>query len=263
MNSNRNIRTVAATLAATPERGGRSGFTLLEVILALSLAVGLLFTGLLLYRQTAALREGIQAELEAISAARLIMDRLTGELQGCTVDHGLRLGLHGSANEIRFLTTALPPAEAWTVAEGDVGIGPQFDLRTVHYRLAHPAIGETDQDDPSPVIERTERRFLTATGGHAEASERAFPLSSNLRYMRLRYHDGWSWRDDWHAGHLPVGVEVTLAEESPVRSDLPETGETVDAVEGKESFPLGVFRRVICLPAAGAIGGVAPSQEGT
>lgn len=257
MNSNRSTRTVAATLAETLKGGARSGFTLLEVILALSLAVGLLFAGLLLYRQTAALREGIQDELEEISAARLIMDRLTGELQGCTVDHGLRLGLHGSANQIRFLTTAFPPAEAWTVAEGDVGIGPQFDLRTVHYRLAHRAVGETEEDDPSPVIERTERRFLTATGGHAKASERAFPLSSNLSYMRFRYHDGWTWRDDWHAGHLPLGVEVTLAVEAPVKSAIVET------VEGKELFPLGVFRRVICLPAAGAIGGVAASQEGT
>ena len=53
------------------------GFTLIEVVLAIVIAVGLLTGVLVFYRQAAILREEILRKADALSAVRLVMDRIS------------------------------------------------------------------------------------------------------------------------------------------------------------------------------------------
>ena len=63
-------------------RAGRSGgFTLIEVVLATVIAVGMLLIVLFFYQQAANLRSEVLQETERLSVIRLVMDRMTSELR--------------------------------------------------------------------------------------------------------------------------------------------------------------------------------------
>src|SRR5439155_8813829 len=57
------------------------GFTLVEVILAIGIAIGILMVALYLHSQATNLRAQLLRESERIAAMRLVMERLTSELR--------------------------------------------------------------------------------------------------------------------------------------------------------------------------------------
>ena len=54
--------------------------TLVEMLLAITIAVGMLVVALLFYRQTADLRNQILLESERLATLRLLSDRIAGDL---------------------------------------------------------------------------------------------------------------------------------------------------------------------------------------
>ncbi len=210
------------------------GFSLIEVLVAVAIASGLLVAVLVFYRHAASVRDQMDREVEVVSAARLVMERLTRELQAVTIDHGHRRGITGHRDRIELLTTVLPDESAWAREPGVSTPAPQTDLRWVEYRRGGHRGGHRGG------IERRELRLL-AGEDHGRRRLRE-PVSSRLQFLRLRYHDGREWQDEWRHGHLPRGVEVNLgAEPFAHDGDLDE-------------YPADLFRRVIHIPAATRVG---------
>lgn len=233
---------------ASPAATAWSGFTLLEVLLAITLAGGLLFAVLYFYQQSANLRDELLRETEQVSAARLIMDRLTAELRSVPGRSYYTPALSGSPTLLQFIKTGLPSRAAWTSAEYGRAASPETDLRLVKYTISG------DGTNVAGLL-RTEEPMVTKQAVKAAPNSDPFeqtvpappdPLTEALHYLSFRYHDGTAWRDSWNSERLPRGIEVTLAVEAP----------PTNAVEGEVSSE--VFRRVIFLPASGA-STVAPS----
>ena len=226
-----------------------SAFTLLEVVLAICIAIGLLLVAMTFYQQSTSLRGQLIDEAERLAAVRQVMDRLAADLR-VAPKHD-RVGFTGDSNSLRFATTALPLA---------VG-GLQTDLRRVAYRATYagegtnfavsglvrteepavdfissalaPALSTTSGDPNAPAASDPAAPTTTA----ALAAPAAEPLTETVRYLSFRFWDGTAWRESWSGVAPPPGVEVTLGFE-PLPPDL-----TLD------QYPGEVFRRVIFLPA--------------
>ena len=225
------------------------GFTLLEVVLAICIAIGLLLVAMTFYQQSTSLRGQLIDEAERLAAVRQVMDRLAADLR-VAPKHD-RVGFTGDSNSLRFATTALPLA---------VG-GLQTELRRVAYRATYAGEGtnlavsglvRTEE----PAVDFTTSSLapaLATTGGDTNApaasdpatpaavpaapAAATEPLTETVRYLSFRFWDGAAWRESWSGVTPPPGVEVTLGFE-PLPPDL-----------ALDQYPGEVFRRVIFLPA--------------
>jgi type II secretory pathway pseudopilin PulG len=229
-------------------------FTLIEVLLAIVIITGLLSVALFFYQQAARLRNEVLAEAEQISAARLIMDKITTELR-CARRHSFyETPLVGQSSSIQFITTALPARAAWGGETYGRISRPETDLKFVSYKAAVSEDGTN-----SAGLSRAEEPLVTfravanqsADVFSRPATNRFDPvlITDQLRALRLRYWDGSAWQDSWNGSRLPAAVEITISPDP-----LPELIEGVPNVSIDEPPPRNVFRRVVYLPGSDAPG---------
>lgn len=246
-------------------------FTLVEVILALSLALGLLGVVLGFYGQLARLRDQTLADAADLAAVRLCMDRLATELRTASPRSD---SFRGSPQEMEFVRhhhVATLSGAAGTPGGG--GRSDRFPLRRIRYRLAGtnetgaatgverteeaaatsvptragPEAAESMEPEadapPAPPESTTLAEVIDATLGTARPVEdpsRARQVMAGLRHLGFRYWDGVAWVDSWTGPGLPRGVEISLATEPPPASAPAGTP------------PPELFRRVVALPMAGS-----------
>ena len=229
------------TLAA-PQRPGSGAFTLLEILLAISIAVGLLMVVLYFYQQSANFRDQLLVETERVSSARLIMDRLTAELRSVPGRCYYTPALSGTSTMLQFIRTEVPSRSAWVSGQRGRLTGPETDLRLVKYSAGGDATNATG-------LIRTEEPMVTKpaskTADGAGATDGTSPplpppLTEVLHYLNFRYYDGAAWQSSWNSDQLPRGIEVSLA------ADLPPT----NSVTGEP--PADLYRRVIFIPSSGS-----------
>jgi type II secretory pathway pseudopilin PulG len=236
-------------------RKGALAFTLLEVILAVVIVTGLLSIALYFYQQAARLRGDLLVEVDRITAARLLMDRITTELR-CARRHSyFEVPLLGASSSLQFITTGLPTHAAWSgEAYGRVS-RPEVDLKYITYSVA----AAEDGTNVAGLFRREEplvafRTPPTETMAASESTTNSFaPLlvTDQLHALRFRYWNGTAWQDDWSDTRLPAAVEITLGVDA-----LSQVFEASDVESEPE--PDRIFRRVVYLP-----GSTAPAPRGT
>lgn len=232
--------------ARNVRRHRSAGFTVLEVILAVAIATGLLVVALHFYQQAADLRAQLLQESERVSTVRLLLDRLSADLRGAFVQP--QQGFDGGSMNLQFLKTDVLSRPAWTVI-GDRSGEIETDLKLVSYGVNRAADGT---NLVIAGITRTERPFAGASFGSSKAAltssapatnltnQVSEPITEDLHFLRFRYWDGSNWLDSWSDTALPQGVEVSLGVEPLPQGELPE------------DYSREIFRRVIWLPGSGA-----------
>ena len=218
-------------------RGARA-FTLVEVILAISIAIGILVVALYFYSQATNLRAQLLEESDRISSIRLVMDRLTSELRNAFAQP--QTGFHGDATSLQFVTTE-PPSRASATRVGT----PRTDLRLISYGLSKTLDGTNEvatglTRTEQPLVEKpastsafSSATTLDATNAPARSLE---PMTDSIRLLRIWYWDGNGWLATWKSDQLPRGVEITLGAEP-----LPDDASILD-------YRGELYRRVIYLP---------------
>jgi prepilin-type N-terminal cleavage/methylation domain-containing protein len=91
-----------------------AGFTLIEVVLAIAIAAGMLLVVLTFYQQAATLRGRLLEETANISAIRLVMERLSSELGAVRRNDLYQIGLSGGVDNLQLVKLDFPRAGAWT-----------------------------------------------------------------------------------------------------------------------------------------------------
>jgi prepilin-type N-terminal cleavage/methylation domain-containing protein len=235
------------------------GFTLLEVLLAISIASAILAAALFFYQQTSDLRTQLVQETQKIATVRMLMDRLTADLRSAYNHASPDNTFVGSSNFLSFVKTDVPSRSVWNIGAYGRLITPETDLRQVSYRL------NTSQDGTNILVGGLDRieKPLVETHLLTEVQTNQFemppefpettnvpPLTEDVHYLRFRFWDGSSWLDNWDSGHLPLGVEVSMGWDP-----MPTDGTA-------EEYPYELFRRVIYLPASGSADEIA-SEETT
>lgn len=213
----------------------RGGMTLLEVLIAVALALGLMLAVLSFYNQACDTRRRVLDEIDRIAAQRLVMERVTDELRTAMTYSFLSLGVQGQVDNLTFVRAALPGPGVWVDKKmTEDQLPPQQDLEIVGYRLA------TYVDDENRIqvagLERTCQKGLTATIAVQGTDVTASLLTPFIKFVRFQYWDGSQWQPTWNVKELPGAVEITIGAEP-----LPENT-TAD------TYPYETFRRVIALP---------------
>ncbi len=232
-------------------RSAASGFTLIEVVLALAIAAGMLTVVLFFYAKAERLRNDLLREASRVSAARLILDRLTAELntaQGC---RAFPEGLRGESGQIQFARPDLPVLASGSNPMSEAPGSAPSVFRRMTYGLGGGGVARTEEQmaGPDPVPSAVDSGaepgdFATNetnewTMGQTEdkaAAPRLELVVDPLRFARFRYWDGQGWMDMWNGPAPPAAVEIVLGGEP-----LPE-GLT------PEEYPYEYYRRIVYLP---------------
>jgi type II secretory pathway pseudopilin PulG len=216
----------------------REAFTLIEVVLAIGIAIGIMLVLLFFYNQAAELRAQLMQQAERLSTIRLLMDRITMELRTSRPHAFYEAAFIGDAQFVQFVRTDLISDAAWK--RGERVASAQTDLKLVRYS----ASGDTNvavgiyREEEALVETRTVRSASVVV--EVEPIKHPEPLSEEIHYLHFRYWDGTKWLESWDGVKLPIGVEITMGFEPPVTD---EQGQ----VSGE------VFRRIVYLPGANAM----------
>lgn len=255
----------------TPNRIPRGGFTLVEVVLAIGISVGILVVALVFYNQSANLRNQLLEQAETLSALRLAMDKLSSELQ--TAVASPQQGFFGNLDSLQFTSAALIDARSWNASRMGRPEFPLTDLKLISYRVVSSlegtnAVVQGLERTEEPLLLGSRRqalggsvagystlslsnRFFSAnTNGASSVTNQASleMLNSAVRFLRFRFWDGSRWIEQWSEPGLPRGVEITVsAERVPAEAVV---------AEGLPDYE--IFRRVVFLPS----GNPPPRQEG-
>ena len=218
------------------DRKRHRGFTLLEVVIAIFIAIGIMFVLLFFYNQAANLRSQLMQEAERLSTIRLLMDRMTMELRTARAHGFYEAAFLGDTQFIQFVRTDLVSPAAWK--QGERVAYAQTDLKLVRY--------SSSSDTNTAGIYRNEEALVESRTAKSasvvvevEPSKKPEPLSDEIRYVNFRYWDGAKWLEAWDGVNLPLGVEISLGFEPPVANEQ-------GVLEGE------VFRRVVYLPGGNA-----------
>ncbi|MCX6906110.1 MAG: hypothetical protein NTW03_22050, partial [Verrucomicrobia bacterium] len=202
---------------------------MLEVVLAISIAIGVLVVALYFYAQAAELRTQLLLESERISSARRIMDRITEDLRCAYGTFAAGSGVTGDSASLRIVRTELPPRSLWTAEQAARVAQPVTDLRLVIYSTGISTNGTNVVETTNaamaglfrseePLVQKRQTRpppgaapLLSATPPETRPGPE--PLTEAIQFVNLRYWDGSSWQDSWNKGVLPQGVEVSLGGE--------------------------------------------------
>jgi type II secretory pathway pseudopilin PulG len=222
------------------------GFTLLEVVIAISLLVMLMAMLMVFYDNALIQREeGTQRSRDA-QLARVVLERMAREVRQAVGNvPGYGVGVFGYKDRIEVNTLVMPDrklSEVQTVRQRK--LPPQFDLQQIRYYVAWDEENLTEDGDPRALglVRRESKTYLRdaiVTSEEAEESaeeveevQMAFKeelYAPEIRFLELKYFDGATWWDDWEltqGNSLPQMVRITIGFE-PV---IPEA-EDMDIVE--------------------------------
>jgi len=233
--------------------GRRSGLTLLEVVLAISLVLAMMGAVYAFYFYAMDVRKAVGDHAREACAERLIMDRTSAELRAARSFRFLQIGMVGRGDEMQFITARVPSPAVWVTPEpGEDPVPPEHDLQLVGYRLRIPKDdqGVALRDEEGNIIieglERTCQKVLTAprveegeTFQEVQQVEVSL-LSPHIKFLNLSYWTGDAWTGGWQGGDLPVAVRITMGTDP--------LGEEMDVEEYLETHE--TFERVVYLPAA-------------
>jgi len=237
-------------------RARRKGVTLLEIVLAVSLGIGLVASLITLHRQARRLRNNVVAQAEKSTAVGRVLDRITEDLRSSISYQFIAQGLTKDAGKMEFVTASLPFPVAF--AEADVtdprtNPPPRHDHQIVGYsiRVATDDAGNPLEDENGQIVvlglQRASQSVLTATAEEGREIATSL-LSPTVRFIHFRYFDGAEWLEQWDSPDMPAAVEVAVgfkpAPQDTAPADYPyETHWRVVSVPaGKKTFEGAVLR---------------------
>ncbi len=208
----------------------RRGFTLLEVVIAISLLVMLMSMLMMFYDNALVQRdEGTKRSRDA-QLARVILERMAKEVRQAIGNvPGYGVGVFGYKDRIEVNTVVMPDrklSELQSVRQRR--IPPQFDLKQIRYYIAWDEDNLTEDGDPRALglVRRESKTYLRdsiITSQEAEESaeeveevQMAFKeelYAPEIRFLELKYFDGATWWDDWEltqGNSLPQLVRITI-----------------------------------------------------
>jgi general secretion pathway protein J len=183
-----------------PQRRGHRGFTLIEVLVAISLLAIVMTSVYGIFGSVNATKVRLDSDSGEYHLARVVFDRLGRELHGTYYRSNDETTLfRGGVNDqgesfLELTTTAVTPLSS-------VGAG----IAEVRYRLA----ADMESSESSQVLLRSERPRHTMSG---VADSRMMRLAPDVASMSLRFYSEGRWKNEWDARQdgLPQLVEIAL-----------------------------------------------------
>ncbi len=221
-------------------RGGHCAFTLIEIVLAITIAVALLTVMLGFHQYAQQVRADVVEQIDRVNERRMVMDRLTRDLRN-TLGAGDQMAIDGTTDSVTLLTTALPGPAVYNDPQATREyITPQQDLRMVKYALqkVEDERGEIHVAGLACSVEKLIRAKLIEEQDPTVKQPQAPLLAPSIRFVRFRYFDRTQWLTSMSQDQPPSAVEIALGEQ-----ELPEGTDPME-------YPYPLFRRVVYIHAA-------------
>ncbi|MFM8411701.1 MAG: type II secretion system protein GspJ [Alphaproteobacteria bacterium] len=185
-------------------RRGESGLTLLEVMVALSIAAIIAIAQAAPFRRAIAARDRAEEALEQTTSARIALDRIAEELTGATAVKGRRFAvadrtLDRPSSELTFATGAAHR----------LGAGPRDPVEVVRYRLVPDASGRRT----GRLVKEQVASVAPESAPPAQAVVLEGVTSFQVRVLPSQSPDWsptWTGGDTGKSEDLPRAVEVEI-----------------------------------------------------
>lgn len=201
-------------------RGRREAFTLLELLIALSLMALLMGSAYEVLRLARRAQDRAQEAVEIHQVARACLDRIRMDLEGLVQEAGPfntglwaedgplnRDGVEYPGDYATFLTASnVPRIAARRLDPNDTEALTDPDLLEIQY-----AVGSTA--DTGLGLVRSVKRRLNCTLAREEDLWRQEVLAEEVLGLNFRWFDGSEWQETWDSESLeafPEAVEITL-----------------------------------------------------
>jgi len=210
-----------------PDR--RGGFTLLEILLALSVLSVILLLLLSAFAGAARVRETLSSRSRGFRQVRLVLDRVGTELMGAFATSAREeSALSLREDQLSGMPAATLAFTAFQLPDGDPGHPPAEIVKIRYFRR----IGA---DGVTLELHR-EQSDLPFIGNKITARETA--VAEGLRGFRIELYDGSAWVKEWPTG----GRSKTAMPKKAAVTMVDARGET--------------YRREVAIPLAGQEGNV-------
>lgn len=184
----------------SPQQRGVRGFTLIEVLVAISLLAIVMTSVYGIFGGVNAVKQRLDSDSADYHLARVVFDRLGRELHGSYYRRDDQTTLfRGGINDrgepyLELTTTAVTPLSV-------TGTG----ITEVHYRLAP----DRESDESRLVLLRAERPRQAAA---PPTNDRMMRLAPGVVSLSLRFYTEGRWQEQWDARKdgLPQLVEIAL-----------------------------------------------------
>jgi general secretion pathway protein J len=160
----------------------QAGFTLFEVLVAVSIVALLLTTVYGVFTSVSGAKERLETTGEGYHQARVLFDRISREVRGAYVPAGHPDALFAGGNG------ATPFLELSTSAATPQG-GGKGGINVVRYEVQV----DSESSDGRKVLLRSEVPLHEAD----QRQEGAYRLATGLEDLRWRYYDGEQWLEEW------------------------------------------------------------------
>lgn len=180
-----------------------AGFTLLEIVVAVSIVVLVLGTIYGVFTGISRARDRVEGRGAAGHQARVVFDRIGRELRSAYPVAGIDSAFKGSNGSGSIL-----PSLSFTTAAGTPAGGAHGGIRLVRYTLASLPEGQ----ERGYELLRSEVPAFLGTASPEAASR----LLAGVSALHWRFYSDGSWQEEWpaSAGRLPKAVELTLTLQS-------------------------------------------------
>ena len=185
----------------------RKGFTLVELVAAVTVTALLAGATVTVVRSTAAARRVADKRLDTRRQAILAADTIASAIRNAWmpgIDATKLLGLDDLVDGMPSDRLRLFVASDRAVRAGT----PEADVMEVEFRLV-----EGDGKRPAGVWERIDP---TRNEGNEEGGV-AFVVAENVIALDISYHDGQQWHGDWpdSRSDAPLAIRIEVAVEDP------------------------------------------------
>lgn len=211
----------ASTTSRSPATGGggarRSGFTLLEAILSLSLIITMLAGVFGFYATTLRARESGSTIAREATLAHSVLQKLAQEIRAATdFVPGDGIAFNGTHDKITILRATMPDLHVFDEHDSMRDDLPpaQMDMRRITYELIWDSELKDDEGvsichgllrteqktfDPNPrfVVKQDDQNPQEATVQPNAPPIETELVAPEIKYLRFEYFDGASWNDRW------------------------------------------------------------------
>ena len=238
--------TISRLGALSREARNEAAFTLVEIVLAIGLATGLLLVALTFYHQAAEMRGQLLREADRVTAMRLVLDRLAGDLRAAAPNVSAGNEFTGDTNSLSFIKLActdlaLDTPSAAREPTDLVRVSLTTLFVTNGNRIDVSALDRSE----TPVAPAAPALLPIANSGVPDnvlpdlsnaTSVVKEPFADMVRFVRFRYWDGAIWQPGWTNAAPPPGVEIVISTEANADDAEPD------------ALPPEAFRRVVFVP---------------
>lgn len=210
------------------------GFSLLEVLLAMSLVIVMMAAIFSFYQFALRIRATSHRRVHRAQLARTLLEQIAHDLRGIAPNTTKYTPvLRGNPEILDCLTAAVPDPQLFA-DRSITGSGParQMDLRRIMWFLAVNEEEYDENNDPLIVgiVRRTQRNLdpfksfvdeetgeiMEDQGGMASDDEeyRTFYdqlVTTEIRFLEFSYYNGQKWLQKWEMPEGPAGVMIPVA----------------------------------------------------